>query len=559
MSAGGGDDKAFEKLRDLFVGEATRRLDAVESRVAEIPDLSARVEKIDAFVGESKRLEAATADILVEALRTAEVKRHREFANALAPLVVAAIRAEIKNSKEMMVEALYPITGRLVTAAVAGAFRDLVENLNRRIDALVSAHSWRLRFRALATGRSMAEVAMAEADAGVLKRALLLERGSGRVLATWPEAAEEADHDDLASGLIAAITEFAATVYADRGGELRMLDMGASHVFLRASTRVIVAAEFAGELSGGRERRLDDAFLSIVEAHERDESGFAAKAMGEPLEEALRDEPPPPTSKAPAIVVGALAAGATIWFSIDPAVRAWRERKIHAAFDAAMAARGALADYPLRLEIDHANARVILRGLTADESEPQAVVDAIAPAAIPYAAVRDVKVVVLAPQAADLQADGAKAGAQLAELQAKVAQAKAAIDQWRSETDAPAARLTRFIETFAVFFTEQDALVDPEAAGKGLDELAALLLTTGENLRVVGYADENGSITANRAASRKRADKIVAMLTARGVPREQLALAPRAAATPIADSGLDAARSRRVVFERPYAREFEVR
>jgi len=102
-------------------------------------------------------------------------------------LIVAAIRSEIKNSKEMMVEALYPITGRLVTAAVANSFRELVEDLNRRIDAMVSTNVWRLRFRALATGRSMAEVAMAEADAASLRRALLLERGSGRVLATWPE------------------------------------------------------------------------------------------------------------------------------------------------------------------------------------------------------------------------------------------------------------------------------------------------------------------------------------------------------------------------------------
>jgi outer membrane protein OmpA-like peptidoglycan-associated protein len=546
MSAEGGDgDRGFEQLKSLLVGDATRRLD----------DVAERVEKIDAYVGDGKRLEAATADILVEAFRTAEVKRHRELATAVAPLVVAAIRSEIKNSKEMMVEALYPITGRLVTAAVAGAFRDLVENLNRRIDALVSADIWRLRLRALMTGRSMAEIALAEADAGRLKRALLLERGGGRVLAVWPPARAE-DHADLTSGLIAAITEFATTVYADSGGELRMLDLGATHVFLRASARVIVAAEFSGELSGSRERRLDEAFLSIVEGHEQDEESFSAQAMGDRLDEALQDEPAKPASKTPIILVALLASGLAIWLSIDPLTRAVRERRIRDAFDDAMGKRVALADFPMRLDIDHAGGRVILRGLTADEEEPRAIVDDIAPWARPYRAELDVKVVVLAPRAADLQTNGERAGARIGSLDEQARETRAALELLR---DAPAVKLRRLVDSFAIFFTEQDNVVDPAAVLSGIDDLAALLKATGTNLRVVGYSDETGSSSSNRSISRKRADKIVSMLTERGVARDKLAIVPRAALYPIADTGLEAARSRRVAFEIPYAREFDMR
>jgi len=177
-----------------------------------------------------------------------------------------------------------------------------------------------------------------------------------------------------------------------------------------------------------------------------------------------------------------------------------------------------------------------------------------------------VKVVVLAPQAADLQANGARSGEmleaareQISELRRSVADAQAAIERLRNENISPAARLKRFVETFAIFFTEQDTLVDPDAAAAGLDELARLLKASGESLRVVGYADESGSPASNRAASRKRADKIVAMLAERGVPREKLALVPRSTLNPIADTGLESARSRRVAFERPFAREFEVR
>ena len=134
MAAPGGEKENFEKLRALLLGDSFARLDSIETQAR----------RVDAYVGDKSRLEAAVADILVEAFHKAEVTRHKELAGAVAPLVVAAIQSEIRNSKDMMVEALYPITGRLVTAAVANAFRDLADSLNQRIDAMVSADVWRI-------------------------------------------------------------------------------------------------------------------------------------------------------------------------------------------------------------------------------------------------------------------------------------------------------------------------------------------------------------------------------------------------------------------------------
>jgi outer membrane protein OmpA-like peptidoglycan-associated protein len=542
MVAPGVKDESFEKLKALLLGEDARRLGDVEEGF----------KRIDRYVGDRPKLETAVADLLVDALRKAEVAHHKELAGALAPLIVAAIRSEIKNSKEMMVEALYPITGRLVTAAVANSFRELVEDLNRRIDAMVSTNVWRLRFRALATGRSMAEVAMAEADAASLRRALLLERGSGRVLATWPEALDGGDHGELTSGLIAAITEFAATVYADRGGELRMLDLGSSHVFLRASARVIVAAEFSGELSSTRARRLDEAFLRIVEAHEKDESSTNPEALSAELGEALKEDPAKPTSKGPLIAVATGLAALIAWLAYEPTLRAWRDYRIDKAYAAAYAADRSLAEYPLRLEVDHQGGRVVLHGLAANENEPQRVLDAIAPAAAPYRVERDV--VVLAPASALAESQRL-----IAQLQDELTQTRAALERLNAQTENPSVRLHRLIENFAVFFTKQDNLADPAAAVAGLDELAKLLVSAGEGLRVVGYSDESGSAITNSAVSRARADKVISMLVERGVPREKLALVPRSTLAPIADSSLGVGRSRRVVFEQPYDHEFDIR
>lgn len=551
MSAATGDGDMFERLKSLLVGDVRARLDVIESKAQalheatdRLKEIEARTKRVDDFIGASARLEAATADILAGALRRAEVSSHAELSRAIAPLVVAAIRNEIKNSKDMMVEALYPITGRLVTAAVASAFRNLVEEMNARIDAIVSADVWRLRLRALASGRTMAEVALADADAARLKRALLLERGSGRALAAWPEQRPHGEQSELTSGLIAAVTEFAAQAYADSGGELRMLDLGASKVFLRASARIIVAAEFAGDLSPARGRRLDEAFLKLVEAHEKDEGSLTAPGLAEALSEALKETPKKKANFKPLLVVGGAAAAIAIYAASGPITRGLRERRIDAAFAAELARHAGLADYPLRLDIDHAAQRVTLRGLGPDESEPQALLDAVAPEAYPYAVARDVKT--LPPQ---------DAASHIAALDAALARARAELGSLRALNDRPSTRLHRFMENFAVFFTTQDAFADAAAANAGLDELARLLAASGEGLRVVGYADEVGGPEVNKTVSRQRAEKIVVMLVQRGTPRAKLVISARATLDPIEAGVGGVSHNRRVVFERLYEGE----
>ena len=61
------------------------------------------------------------------------MRDHERLAEAMAPVVVETIHAELVNSRDKMVEALYPITGRLVSAYVANAFKDLLAETSRPV------------------------------------------------------------------------------------------------------------------------------------------------------------------------------------------------------------------------------------------------------------------------------------------------------------------------------------------------------------------------------------------------------------------------------------------
>lgn len=593
-SAGEPAADALGELRALLFGVEARRIDGVEMQLRALAE--SRLASAD--------LKTATAKVLAEALREAEVADHRALANALAPLIVRAIQAEIRNSRDAMVEALYPLVGRLVSAAVTDGLRRVTEGIAEQIDALISARRWSWRMKSLATGRPVAEIAFAETQRARVSRVLCLERGSGQLIAVWPQA-EVDGRSDMMSGLIAAITEFAATTFAGEGGSLRALDLGARHVLLRSSATLIVAAECDGVLRPADELAIDEAFLDLLARHERIREISAADLAG--LDGALAGAAPAKRSSGAARwVLRLVALGLAGWiaWSAGLAMLHWsRERRVDQAFAAARAAAPGAVGYPLKLVVDHHAGRVRLVGLAPSLAEQRRLLDALRAPAQPYAVDAEVEIVppvaTLAPRfdelarqnsavAAQAEEAGRSAPAALVALRAEFAAARAVQDQTiralaaetaqanaalaAAQTEAAAtrdalarvrqqlaalqsasqsqkARLVEAVNSSAAFFMLGSAeFVDSRAAEMVAGSIAGLMKETGARLLVVGHTDDSGTDSVNERLGRARAEAMVQLLTKRGVAADHLVIASKRNSAASPEEG-GAAFNRRVTFE----------
>ncbi len=237
------------KLREIVDEEAGHRR-----------EIGKQLEAVFARAGTVERFRNSVAQILDSALRQAEVDRHQELSEAVAPLVVRTIKTEIHNSKDDLVEALYPITGRMVKAYVGNAIRDLTQQINRRIEA----NPFMLRMKSLTTGRSVAELALAESQTLELEELYIVRRGSGELIARWPEAPASANRDQVMSGILTAINEFAVEAFQADASSLRQIDLGNSRIYLRASPSYLLAAKCKGVASPNVEQIIDDEFLTTI-------------------------------------------------------------------------------------------------------------------------------------------------------------------------------------------------------------------------------------------------------------------------------------------------------
>lgn len=425
------------RLKTLLFREEQTRLSVIEGGVS----------RLDNRVGSADRLVETTSEIIVEALRRAEVERHRELSGAIAPVVVASIRNEIRNSRDEMVDVLYPLTGRMVKAAVANAIRELAASLNQRIDALTSADRWKLQIRAWMTGRPVSELALASAP-GAPVRLLFMERGSGHVIADWSISGE--DHrNELVGGLIAAIMNFGRDALGNAAGDLQTLEFGGREVYLRASAHTIVAAECNGALSAEQLEALDSGFLTLLEAYQ--ENGNASEDSLAAFAAALAASGPA-KRKSSGIglkILAALALVAIAWGLWTVGSRWWKERTVSNALRAATEARPELAAYPLTLDFDHGARKVTLRGLSPANGDFTTVIASLNQAAAPYAFTANTISVVAASQMTAIHRQAEALEKQLAASRTATAALQGALTKAQTVRSALDTRLVTVSQQFA--------------------------------------------------------------------------------------------------------------
>jgi outer membrane protein OmpA-like peptidoglycan-associated protein len=222
-------------------------------------EIAARIDDIVARVGDNARLEQSVAAVLDGALRRAESENHADISDAVAPFVVNTVRTEIRNSRDELVEALYPVTGRIVKAYVASAMKDLVDQINRRLEM----NPVMLRLRSLTTGRSVAELAIADSQRLTVDELYLIRRGTGELVERWP-ADGSGNRDQVMSGVLTAINEFATEAFDADGNAMRHIDLGGDRVYLRESVAYLLAAKCSGSAPVAVEQLIDEAFLESV-------------------------------------------------------------------------------------------------------------------------------------------------------------------------------------------------------------------------------------------------------------------------------------------------------
>ncbi len=228
-------DLSAETLREILLGSQSRRVSEVE---ADVEDLQRRISDDQAIIA------------------------------MIAPVMGDAIRRKIREAREEMIEALYPIIGQVVARAVSEA----VSDLSRRVDAQVkasfdpSAIWWRIRGRL--GGASDADMALRASLPFEVAEVFLIHRESGLLLRHLSRETEAASESDLISGMLTAIRDFSQEAFgAGKEGDLDEIEYGDLRILIEAAQHSYLAVVVEGTEPPGFRTEMREQLLDVELEH----------------------------------------------------------------------------------------------------------------------------------------------------------------------------------------------------------------------------------------------------------------------------------------------------
>jgi hypothetical protein len=170
-----------------------------------------------------------------------------------------------------MVEALYPIMGRLVTRAVAEAMRDLVRTLDLQMRNTFTIQGIGRRLEARARGISLAELTLRAALPFRILDIFLIHRESGLLLHHLAQEGEAMADSDLVSGMLTAIRDFAQDAFGPADdGQLNEIQYGNRRIVIEAAQSVYMAVVLQGFEPRQFRAQLRDILMDIQWQHARE-------------------------------------------------------------------------------------------------------------------------------------------------------------------------------------------------------------------------------------------------------------------------------------------------
>ena len=202
----------------------------------------------------------------------------------VTPVLGDAIRRRIRDAREEMIEALYPIIGQLVVRAVSEAIRDLARKIDAQVRTSFTPQVLWWRLRARIGGASPGELALREALPFQVAQVFLIHRKTGLLLQHACAAEEPAEDSDLIGSMLSAIRDFAEDAFG-RGeqADLDVIEYGDRRILIEAGEHAYLAVVVDGVEPPGfraemRERIIEigNTYVSVLRDYDGDPTPLAS-------------------------------------------------------------------------------------------------------------------------------------------------------------------------------------------------------------------------------------------------------------------------------------------
>jgi hypothetical protein len=248
-------EDAFSKVNvffDMFEEVLKRQNQQIEAKITE----EIRAIKDD-LVKEEMKIQEKLEPVLEQ--KVERVKTELGKLNNIS----AIIKKEIRDSQPEMIDALYPIMGKLIQKFIKVELEKLNENINKQLDQNFSWEAIRREFLAL-FGIKQEEILLAKASQATIKEFFVIYQNSGILQAHYTK--EDVIDDDMVAGMLTAIKSFVNDAFRN-SADLEMIEYGNSKILIFNAVRFYLVAVVSGIVDKHFQERLQSYMQIFYERH----------------------------------------------------------------------------------------------------------------------------------------------------------------------------------------------------------------------------------------------------------------------------------------------------
>ncbi len=240
-------DDRFELLRELLLEEDRGRIDTLSEEIILKEKFSKRV---------SPLIDEKILDL------------RENFPEYFGSTITETIKAQIRDSQDEVVEALYPIMGKMVKKFIVAEITKLSDKINQTIKEKFSITQIIKRF---IKGKSNdAGVVLEEVFEPIIEEVFVIEKDSGILSGSYSRG-NIADKD-MVSGMLTAIKAFAEDAFQKEGQNLEDIKFETFQLSIQNFKSIYIAVACSGVLNVDFEEEIYEKINNLAEIILRDRS-----------------------------------------------------------------------------------------------------------------------------------------------------------------------------------------------------------------------------------------------------------------------------------------------
>ncbi len=211
--------------------------------------ISQRVELLEQTIQERDKL-SEKVDPIIE-YQIDEFKK--SIPDTLGPAITETLKKEIKINKDAVVDAIYPVLGKMIKKYVAQEMKMLSEKMNSQLSFFSVG---KRKFRSIFTGKNEKNIMFDDLASAKIEQVLLIEKDSGILKASY--AKSNTIDEEMVSGMLTAIKSFVEDAFNQRNQNLELIEYELYQIHLQSFATHYIAVVVSGNFSLSAKNKLQD-------------------------------------------------------------------------------------------------------------------------------------------------------------------------------------------------------------------------------------------------------------------------------------------------------------